>query len=70
MIRLFVFGIIAAVVLLIGVMIIFPLLLASLFLLLVIVAVLLAIGTAIHHLLKATPPVSNRNPKIKIKVVK
>ncbi len=70
MIRLFMFGIIAVIVLLIGVVVIFPLLLASLFLLLVIVAVLLAIGTAIHHLMKATPPVSNRNPKIKVREVK
>ncbi len=51
-------------------LIIFPILLGGVLLLAMIGIIVLAIGVAAHHLLKPTPKISNRNPKIKIKEAK
>jgi membrane-associated protease RseP (regulator of RpoE activity) len=51
-------------------LIIFPILLGGALLLAMIGIIILAIGVAAHHLLKPTPKISNRNPKIKIKEAK
>ncbi|QQR92594.1 MAG: hypothetical protein IPJ89_05615 [Candidatus Iainarchaeum archaeon] len=70
MLRVLFIGIIALVVIVTGLVIIFPLLLASLFVMALVVFVLAAIGVAVHHLLKPTPKVSNSNPRIRVKEVK
>ena len=51
-------------------LIIFPILLGGVLLLAMLGIIILAIGVTAHHLLKPTPKISNRNPKIKIKEAK
>ena len=48
----------------------FPLLFSGIFIALIVLGIILSVGVALYYLMKPTPPVSNRNPKIKMKQIK
>jgi hypothetical protein len=50
--------------------ILFPIIFAGIFLVLVFGGILITVGATAYYLSKPIPPVSNRNPKIKIREVK